>query len=89
MSRDFCSQSISCCGSDLFFGQGFEPGLDAADGRRFRRAVDHLAPLAAVVDPGWHRTVDQPSTGRTDGLEVDGADVVVLWKYIETRGSIL
>ena len=53
------------------------PGLYAADRRSLLGAVDHLAPLAPVVDPGRHGPMNEPGTGLTNGLKVDGSDIVV------------
>ena len=57
--------------------KNYKPRFDAADGGGLGRAEDHVAPLAPVVDPRRHRTVDESCAGLTNGLEVYSADVVV------------
>jgi len=58
------------------------PGLDAADRWSLLGAVDHLAPLAPVVDPGWHWPMNKPCAGLTNSLKIYGSNIVVFWKYI-------
>ncbi len=53
------------------------PGLDAADRWSLLGAVDHLAPLAPVVDPGWHWPMNKPCAGLTNSLKIYGSNIVV------------